>query len=131
VWARSGNCTTYAKKMRASCPKSCRLCAPHTHLSCTVLAPTAAATTPILDRERDILRRFYNATNGPLWKKADYWCNANVSHCEWSGVTCEQGRVIKLELFENGLSGTIPAELGNLSKLSGFDFYKNEAPTLP
>ena len=35
----------------------------------------------------------------------------------WYGVTVSNGRVTKLELKENNLTGAIPPELGNLSSL--------------
>ena len=83
---------------------------------------SGGAPSPILERERDILRLLYNVTNGPLWKKADYWCNSNVTHCDWFGVTCEQGtgRVTMLLLNGNNLSGPLPPELGEMSRLKVF-----------
>lgn len=43
--------------------------------------------------------------------------------CSWYGVTCSGGRVIKLELLDNGLSGSIPREIGNLTQLKEFKIY--------
>ena len=88
--------------------------------------------SPIEAEERAVLRRFYNTTGGPLWDKADYWCNSNVSHCDWHGVTCERGRVTRLSLYRNNLTGTIPPELGNLSQLTHFFIYNNHiSGTIP
>ena len=36
---------------------------------------------------------------------------------EWVGVTMENGRVVKLELREVGLTGAVPAEIGQLTSL--------------
>ena len=36
---------------------------------------------------------------------------------DWEGVTMENGRVVKLELEEFGLTGAVPAEIGRLSAL--------------
>ena len=36
---------------------------------------------------------------------------------DWEGVTMENGRVVKLELEEFGLTGAVPAEVGRLSAL--------------
>ena len=38
---------------------------------------------------------------------------------EWRGVTMEDGRVVELELGEMGLTGAVPAEIGQLTSLSG------------
>ena len=45
---------------------------------------------------------------------------------EWEGVTVESGRVTKLELRAKGLSGTIPAGLGDLEQLTHLDLQGNE-----
>eukprot|EP00833_Pecoramyces_ruminatium_P004153 jgi/Orpsp1_1/1178185/evm.model.c7180000064356.1 len=37
--------------------------------------------------------------------------------CLEKGITCENGYIIKIEVAYHGLNGTIPPELGNLSKL--------------
>ena len=37
---------------------------------------------------------------------------------EWRGVTMENGRVVKLELREVGLTGAVPAEIGQLTSLT-------------
>lgn len=58
----------------------------------------------------------YNAANGLNWSRKDNWLTGNVS--SWHGVTLNsQGRVTKLNLTRNGLSGTIPDEIGNLTEL--------------
>ena len=40
---------------------------------------------------------------------------------QWSGVTMENGRVVKLELEEFGLTGAVPAEIGQLTSLRVLD----------
>ena len=47
--------------------------------------------------------------------KQRWW--VNVGPEEWSGVTIENGRVVKLELREVGLTGAMPAEIGQLTSL--------------
>ena len=50
---------------------------------------------------------------------------------EWFGVTADaEGRVIKLELGWNKLSGPLPSELGQLSALQVLELYRNNATGL-
>ena len=50
---------------------------------------------------------------------------------EWSGVTMENGRVVKLELEEFGLTGAVPAEIGQLTSLTELDLGDNQLTSLP
>ena len=50
---------------------------------------------------------------------------------QWSGVTMENGRVVKLELQEFGLTGAVPAEVGRLSALRVLDLPSNQLTSLP
>ena len=98
----------------------------------------------ILEREREVLLKFYNALNGNSWSSNYGWDN-KTPVSEWAHVTVnDAGRVTKLifdseeqglsgklisdlkdlkELevlridFLNGVTGNIPAELGELTKL--------------
>ena len=71
--------------------------------------------------ERDVLIEFYDATNGDNWKSSynnGNW-KSNKPLSEWYGVTTDSsGRVTKLELGSRGLTGSIPAALGNLTNLT-------------
>ena len=59
----------------------------------------------------------YNATGGANWKDNTNWLS-NEALSEWHGVTTSSdGRVTRLELNNNQLTGPIPAELGNLANL--------------
>ena len=67
--------------------------------------------------DRDVLVTLYEATDGDNWLESDNWLS-NRTLGDWYGVTVDDsGRVIALNLSENELSGTIPPELGNLTKL--------------
>ena len=67
--------------------------------------------------DRDVLVTLYEATDGDNWLESDSWLS-NRTLGDWYGVTVDDsGRVIALNLSENELSGTIPPELGNLTKL--------------
>ena len=87
-------------------------------LSATAV-PTVSATLPsaIRDIERTVLAALYGATGGEDWKTRDGWLSDSPLD-QWQRVTTdEDGRVTDLDLGSNQLSGEIPAELGNLSRL--------------
>lgn len=66
----------------------------------------------------------YNATNGPNWTNT--W-NLDQSVDNWYGVTLDDnGCVTELNLFFNQLSGTIPNQIGNLSKLKILKLWAND-----
>ena len=66
--------------------------------------------------DRAVLVALYNATNGPNWTRRDNWLT-DAPIGAWHGVTVSDGRIVSLSLYDNGLSGTIPPELGNLTRL--------------
>lgn len=47
--------------------------------------------------------------------------NTGDSPCGWYGVTCEGGRVTKLDLRQVGVRGTLAPEVGNLTALTTLD----------
>ena len=75
--------------------------------------PTAT-TSPETDREA--LVALYNATDGPNWRNNENWLS-DAPIGEWNGVATKEGRVARLFLNRNGLSGEIPPELGDLANL--------------
>ncbi|VXD15923.1 T9SS type A sorting domain-containing protein [Marinoscillum sp. 108] len=66
----------------------------------------------------------YNSTNGPSWTNSNNWLAGSVD--TWHGVTVSGGRVVSLDLSDDGtlsyngnnLTGTIPEDVGNLSELT-------------
>ena len=81
--------------------------------------------------DRAVLVALYNATDGPNWVRKDNWLSDRPIG-EWFGVkTNAEGRVTGISLFTdvstgNGLSGTIPSELGNLADLRRLDLRHNQ-----
>ena len=64
------------------------------------------------------LRALYTATGGHSWTNKDRWLT-DAPLGEWHGVTTDgEGRVIRLDLDDNNLSGTLPAALANLTSLT-------------
>ncbi len=74
--------------------------------------------------DRAVLRALYEATDGPNWLKSSAWLTDKPLGA-WHGVTTNHGRVIKLNLKNNRLVGTIPLELARLSYLVTLDLSKN------
>ena len=75
--------------------------------------------------DRAALVALYNATGGVNWTNNTNWLS-NEALSEWYRVeTDEDGRVTALRLNDNELSGEIPAELGNLTRLSHLALWGN------
>ncbi len=71
------------------------------------------------DSDRAFLTAFYDALDGPNWINAAHW-NSNTPLGQWHGVsTNAEDRVTALNLGNNGLSGVIPPEIGQLAALEG------------
>ncbi len=88
-------------------------------------APSAADTgSPETDRAA--LVALYNATDGPNWRWNFNWLS-DEPLSEWPGVTTDDdGRVTELDLGENQLTGMVPPELGDLSRLEWLSLTRNQ-----
>ena len=53
------------------------------------------------------------------WPKLKQDWRVDVGPEKWRGVTMDRGRVVKLELRSVGLTGAVPAEIGQLTSLRG------------
>ena len=79
-----------------------------------------------MDTDRAALAALYAATGGDNWKNSDNWLSEE-SLGDWFGVTTSsEGRVRVIDLYENQLVGSIPAELGNLSYLTSLNLGGNQ-----
>ena len=80
---------------------------------------SARTTVPltVAKPDRDALMALYRSADGPNWTNAGNW-GTDWPVNAWHGVTADSaGRVTRLFLRDNNLTGTIPAELGNLASL--------------
>ena len=68
--------------------------------------------------DAEVLRALYEAAHGGRWANSQGWLG-NDPLSEWYGVeTDSTGRVVALDLANNGLSGRLPANLGNLVSMT-------------
>ncbi len=66
----------------------------------------------------------YNAMDGPSWNDRAGWLEDPVA--DWAGVGVDaNGRVVDIDLSENGLFGMLPAELFTLSELRSLNLSTN------
>ena len=85
---------------------------------------TGVECAPLSDR--DILEILYKATDGPNWTNNDNWLTDAPLEA-WYGVSVDhEGSVVKLALIRNNLTGRIPPELGNLSRLMSLSVSYNQ-----
>ena len=87
--------------------------------------------------DREVLEVLYNTTDGPNWRNAENWLT-DAPLGDWYGVSTDaSGRVVRLDLsgrwdiearewIRHGLSGPIPAPLGNLTKLQELNLSINQ-----
>ncbi|MBN1222521.1 MAG: hypothetical protein JXB23_04695 [Candidatus Aminicenantes bacterium] len=86
--------------------------------------------------ERSALIALYNNTGGSSWYVRDNWKKPPLAadgfalpgtEKDWYGVICDTGntKVLRLELGYNNLSGTIPAQISNLTQLEELRLYGN------
>jgi len=77
--------------------------------------------------QRLVLSHFYFATNGKEWV-GDYrnWDNYDKPLCEWEGVGCNANNdIVKIELPNSNLRGTISEDIGFLRHLAALDLSGN------
>ena len=81
--------------------------------------------------DRAALEALYDATGGANWTDNTNW-KTSAPLGEWEGVTTDDvGRVTELSLYNHGLTGQLPAELGSLSKLRALYLGVNRGLTGP
>ena len=77
----------------------------------------ALAQGNVATTDREALVALYDATDGSNWTTSTNW-KTTAPLKDWSGVTAPAGdSVIVLSLIYNNLTGSIPAQLGNLTNL--------------
>ena len=82
--------------------------------------------TALCPIERKALSDFYDSAKGGEWTDSTNWVDEYTSYCEWKGVTCENDRVTILNLKNNGLSGRLSVNIGNLTSIEVLDLSDND-----
>jgi Leucine-rich repeat (LRR) protein len=69
------------------------------------------------DRERRAMIEFYEALGGPDWIERDFW-GSDEPVGKWHGVeTDAEGRVVRLTIYDNNLTGPLSAAICRLERL--------------
>ena len=81
--------------------------------------------------DRKALVSLYEGTGGSEWTRSDGWLD-DVPVSEWHGVSTDSlGRVLALDLADNGLAGSLPELLAPLTRLTSLRLDGNEGLTGP
>ncbi len=90
------------------------------------LEATASLTVePAAVFDKRVLTALFDATSGPDWPRSNNWLT-DAPADDWYGVGVDDnGRVAHLILHQNGLSGRIPPQLGDLRSLRSLNLSRN------
>ena len=81
-------------------------------------ATASVTVTVTVASERRALVTLYEALGGSGWKRSNNWLT-DAPLGDWHGITVDNdGHVTKLNLSGNDLTGPIPPEIGNLTRLT-------------
>ncbi len=94
--------------------------------SASVAANSDSMCSDIPASECNALIAFYNATGGASWKDHTNWLTDSHVCFHWYGVQCWNGHVFRLDLRQNGLTGTIPTALTGLPYLDTLYLWGNQ-----
>ena len=78
-----------------------------------------------VDTDREALVALYDLTDGDNWRNNNSWKSDRPLGDWWGVDTDSDGRVTRILLDFNDLSGPIPIEIGNLNKLRDIDLSSN------
>ncbi len=91
---------------------------------CLLALPLRVGAAVPTGTDRTALEALYDATAGDSWTTSTNWKTDNG---DWHGVTTDtDGNVLELDLSRNKLTGTIPAEVGDLTQLTELRLNNNQ-----
>ena len=96
-------------------------------IACLLVSPAMVAAQGSVETDRAALVALYDSTGGDNWTSNTNW-KSDKPLGEWHGITTdENGRVESIEFYtNNGLTGSIPPEIGNLVHLKKISLAGNE-----
>lgn len=71
----------------------------------------------------------YNSTSGSAWTNRTNWRVSSVRN--WFGITEKGGRVTRIELPNNNVSGAVPNSITNMNALKVLNMATNKVTTVP
>ena len=75
--------------------------------------------------DREALVSLYGATGGPDWDRSNGWLGDGILD-DWHGVSADSlGRVMTLDLSDNGLAGRVPGSLAQLRAMTSLRIVGN------
>ena len=78
-----------------------------------------------------VLALMFHSWDGLGWTDNSGWLSTD-EECNWLGITCnDEGRIISVNLPNNGLSGTVPSQMGKLQDLQEINLSGNLGLTGP
>ena len=93
-------------------------------ITATAGSAEGSSEITVVNPDRAALVALYEATDGPNWTNNENWLT-DAPLRDWYGVGVDgQGRVVRLLVWSNALTGTIPPEIGSLWRSTG-------RPTVP
>ena len=91
------------------------------------LATEKTTVAVAVEQDRAVLIALYEATGGNNWYDNANWLSSTYPLAQWYGVeTDDEGRVARLGLSYNDLTGVIPDALGNLNNLQVLNLNDND-----
>ena len=96
-------------------------------IGCGVWRVWKSRDSPCARVFRAPLEALYRSAGGTMWTRNDNWLT-DAPLSRWHGVQVDdEGQVVSLDLGSNNLSGSIPSELGSLSRLKSLNLMNNLA----